>query len=85
MSAGSGAGAFSSGAGSFNAGAASGLGGGAASSDDPYANIAIDLSKVKAAPVASKPFEAKTEEEKNQIDHPLYEGKKMDISSKELH
>ena len=38
--------------------------GGAAASDDPYANIAIDLSKVKAAPVASKPFEAKTEEEK---------------------
>ena len=54
------------GAGTFMAGAASGaMGGGAAPSDDPYANIAIDFSKVKAAPIASKPFEAKTEEEKN--------------------
>lgn len=35
-----------------------------ASGDDPYANIAIDFSKVKAAPIATKPFEAKTEEEK---------------------
>ena len=40
------------------------MGAGAATSDDPYANIAIELSKVKAAPVASKPVEAKTEEEK---------------------
>lgn len=32
--------------------------------DDPYANTAIDFSKVKAAPIAAKPFEAKTEEEK---------------------
>ena len=56
------------GAGTFQAGAASGgIGGGAAgaaSGDDPYANIAIDFSKVKAAPIAAKPFEAKTEEEK---------------------
>ena len=48
--------------GGFQAGAP--VWGGAAAGDDPYANIAIDLSKVKAAPVAAKPFEAKTEEEK---------------------
>ena len=57
-------GGFQSGPSTFNAGAASSIGGGAASADDPYANISIDLSKVKAAPVASKPFEHKTEEEK---------------------
>ena len=59
-------GGIGGGAGTFQAGAASvlGVGAGAASSDDPYANIAIDLSKVKAAPKASKPFEKKTEEEK---------------------
>ena len=61
---GGGAGGFQSGPSTFNAGGASAIGGGAAASDDPYANIAIDLSKVKAAPVAAKPFEAKTEEEK---------------------
>ncbi len=55
-------------AGGFQAGAP--VGGGAAAGDDPYANIAIDLSKVKAAPVATKPFEAKTEEEKQKdADH----------------
>ena len=55
------------GAGTFQAGAAGGLGGGiggAVASDDPYANIALDLSKVKAAPKVGKPFEMKTEEEK---------------------
>ena len=56
-------GGIGGGAGSFTAGAPVG-GGGAAAGDDPYANIALDLTKVKAAPVAAKPFEAKTEEEK---------------------
>jgi len=42
----------------------SGTPAGAAAVDDPYANIAIDFSKVKATPIAAKPFEAKTEEEK---------------------
>jgi len=37
---------------------------GGAASDDPYANIAIDLTKVKSAPLPAKPFEQKTEEEK---------------------
>ena len=46
----------------FGAGAAPG----GASGDDPYANIAIDLNKIKAAPKPAKPFERKTEEEKNQ-------------------
>ena len=58
-----GVGGIGGGAGSFTAGAPVG-GGGAAAGDDPYANIALDLTKVKAAPVAAKPFEAKTEEEK---------------------
>ena len=57
-------GGMGGGSGTFQAGAASGLGGGPVASDDPYANIAIDLSKVKAAPKASKPFEKKSEEEK---------------------
>ena len=59
-------GSIGGGSGTFQSGAGSGIGGGAAAatSDDPYANIAIDLSKVKAAPKAAKPFEAKTEEEK---------------------
>ena len=35
-------------------------------SGDPYANIDIDLNKVKVAAVASKPFEQKTEEEKKE-------------------
>ena len=38
---------------------------GGASGDDPYANIAIDLNKIKAAPKPAKPFEKKSEEEKN--------------------
>ena len=33
-------------------------------SNDPYANIDIDLSKVKKAEKPSKPFEQRTEEEK---------------------
>lgn len=53
------------GASQFGAGGlGGGIGGGAASSDDPYANIAIDLNKVKTATKAAKPFESKTEEEK---------------------
>ena len=36
----------------------------AAPSNDPYANIDLDLSKVKTAALPGKPFEKKTEEEK---------------------
>ena len=36
----------------------------AADPNDPYSNIDIDLTKVKTATVAAKPFEHKTEEEK---------------------
>ena len=43
-----------------------GAGAGAPAGDDPYANIDIDLTKVKAAPKLSKPFEQKTEEEKQE-------------------
>lgn len=58
-------GGIGGGSGAFQSGATpGGLGAPAAAGDDPYANIAIDFSKVKAAPVAAKPFEAKTEEEK---------------------
>ena len=42
---------------------------------NPYASE--DFNRIRVTP--------KTEEEKQQIDHPLYEGKKMDISAKELH
>lgn len=42
-------------------GAGMGMGG---ASDDPYANIAIDLTKVKKSEPPAKPFEMKTEEEK---------------------
>jgi len=38
----------------------------AAASNDPYANTAIDLNKVKVTAVAAKPFEKKSEEEKMQ-------------------
>ena len=41
---------------------------------NPYASE--DFNRIRLTP--------KTEEEKNQIDHPLYEGRKMDISRKEL-
>lgn len=37
-------------------------------SDDPYANIDIDLSKVKKAEKPGKPFEQRTEEEKAKAD-----------------
>ena len=63
FSAGGGAGMFSSGSG---VGAPAG-GAGAPSGDDPYANIQIDLNAVSAAAkqaTQSKPFEKKTEEEK---------------------
>jgi hypothetical protein len=40
--------------------------GSVAASNDPYANTAIDLNKVKVTAVASKPFEKKSEEEKMQ-------------------
>ena len=68
------------GAGAFSLGGASqfgGIGGGAAGTfgssavggqpagDDPYANIAIDLTQVKAAAKPTKLFEHKNEEEKN--------------------
>lgn len=45
--------------GGFSAG---GLGGGA--TNDPYANVDLDLSKVKKVEIPSKPFEKKSEEEK---------------------
>ena len=58
-------GAIGGGSGGFQSGVAPGeIGGAGAAVDDPYANTAIDFSKVKAAPIAAKPFEAKTEEEK---------------------
>ena len=41
---------------------------------NPYASE--EFNRIRLTP--------KTEEEKNQIDHPLYEGRKMDISRKEL-
>lgn len=41
---------------------------------NPYASE--DFNRIRVTP--------KTEEEKQQIDHPLYEGKKMDISPNEL-
>lgn len=37
---------------------------GAGSSDDPYAKIDIDFTKVKSTPLPGKPFERKSEEEK---------------------
>lgn len=60
---------FSSGGSSFGTGGlSSGMVGGlvntGATDDDPYANIDIDLSKVKTAVKPGKPFEQKTEEEK---------------------
>jgi hypothetical protein len=48
------------GSGGFGAG----TGAPAVASDDPYANIDIDFSKVKSAPLPGKPFERKSEEEK---------------------
>ncbi len=39
-------------------------GGGSAAADDPYANIAIDLNKVKKQEAPVKLHEHKTEEEK---------------------
>ena len=68
------------GAGAFSLGGASQFGGigggqsagmfgasapGGAAADDPYANIDIDLTKVKSAPKPTKLFEHKTEEEKD--------------------
>jgi hypothetical protein len=44
----------------FGAGAGLGMG----VSDDPYANIAIDLTKVKKSEPPAKLYEHKTEEEK---------------------
>lgn len=51
-----------SGSGGFSAG---GLGGGmAVAANDPYANVDLDLSKVKKVEIPKKPFEKKSEEEK---------------------
>lgn len=59
---GSGSGGFMSGSGGFSAG---GLGGGmAVAANDPYANVDLDLSKVKKVEIPKKPFEKKSEEEK---------------------
>ncbi len=41
-----------------------GSGGIGAASNDPYANIDLDLSKVKTVALPGKPFERKSEEEK---------------------
>ena len=45
-------------------GSGGGIGGGAADPDDPYANIDIDLTKVKTVKKPEKVYEEKTEEEK---------------------
>jgi len=42
------------------------FGGAGAASDDPYANIALDLNKVKKQEPPAKLYEHKTEEEKKQ-------------------
>lgn len=55
---GSGSGGFTAGSGGFNA---AGMGGAA---NDPYANVDLDLSKVKKVEIPNKPFERKSEEEK---------------------
>jgi hypothetical protein len=56
------------GAGAFSAGGAGSLFGagapGGGDSNDPYANIAIDLTKVKKSEPPTKPHELKTAEEK---------------------
>jgi hypothetical protein len=51
---------FGSGATTFGTGS---IGAGPAV-NDPYANVDLDLSKVKKVAIPSKPFEKKTEEEK---------------------
>ena len=48
-----------SGSGGFSAG---GMGGG--DTNDPYANVDLDISKVKKVEIPNKPFEKKTEEER---------------------
>ena len=42
---------------------------------NPYASE--DFNRIRVNP--------KTEQEQQQVDHPLFEGRKMDISKKELH